>query len=288
MQQFGQYLKSEREKRGVRLEEIASSTKIHIQNLNLMEEDRWKDLPQEPFIRGFISAYARYLGLDNKETLKLFSDFQTPPEKIVEENEQASASSSKLAEPNATFNPPPKESSSVEVSEFKPLEKAPLPKSTQIKAVLAAGVLLGVTLVVMMTRSSTDTAEPEVQVQTNNQAVPAAPATPETSALQPTTPTEAAAPTQVEAPKENSDGAIVKAESEPPKKESENPPAIQTQANTKLGSEIPTSTESKSEPQKTKKSVENSSPPKPTTPPQTVASASAATNKEPVTQEPQT
>ncbi|NBY18962.1 helix-turn-helix domain-containing protein [bacterium] len=66
MQPFGRYLKSEREKRGIRLEEIASSTKIHIQNLALMEEDRWKELPQDPFIRGFISAYARYIGLDNK------------------------------------------------------------------------------------------------------------------------------------------------------------------------------------------------------------------------------
>ena len=71
MQLFGTYLKEEREKREVRLEEIASSTKIHIQSLLLMEENRWKELPQEPFIRGFIAAYAKYLGLDSKETLKL-------------------------------------------------------------------------------------------------------------------------------------------------------------------------------------------------------------------------
>lgn len=38
MQMLGQYLKSEREKKGIRLEEIASSTKINIQNLVLMEE----------------------------------------------------------------------------------------------------------------------------------------------------------------------------------------------------------------------------------------------------------
>lgn len=280
MQQFGQYLKSEREKRGVRLEEIASSTKIHIQNLNLMEEDRWKELPQEPFIRGFISAYARYLGLDNKETLKLFSHYQNPPEKIVEENVHASASISELTDPDAEFNSNPQETPQIETSDFKKVEKAPLPKSTQIKAVLAAGVLLGVTLVVMMTRSSTDKSEPEVQVQANNQAVPAVPATPETNNLQPTTPTEPVAPVQTEPPKENSDVPIAKTEIEPPKKESENNPTVQTQANNKINSETPSPAEPKSEAEKPKTSVENLSPSKATTPAQNLASASTATDKE--------
>lgn len=80
MQQLGQYLKLEREKRGIRLEEIASSTKINIQNLILIEEDRWNELPQEPFIRGFITAYAKYLGLNPQEILNRFYQSQKTEE----------------------------------------------------------------------------------------------------------------------------------------------------------------------------------------------------------------
>lgn len=92
MHPFGTYLKEEREKREIRLEEIASSTKIHIQSLLLMEENRWKELPQEPFIRGFIAAYAKCLGLDSKDTLKLFSQSQAAMDTLIDENFEASTS----------------------------------------------------------------------------------------------------------------------------------------------------------------------------------------------------
>ncbi|NBX69411.1 MAG: helix-turn-helix domain-containing protein [Proteobacteria bacterium] len=136
MQPFGRYLKTEREKRGIRLEEIASSTKIHIQNLALMEEDRWKELPQDPFIRGFISAYARYIGLDNRETLKLFSQYQSSPDSIASENIEASSSqSSSVAHPNAEV--PPVE---------KKLKQEPNPlsisKSYPLRTVLLAALLI--------------------------------------------------------------------------------------------------------------------------------------------------
>jgi cytoskeletal protein RodZ len=145
MQSFGQYLKSEREKRGIRLEEIASSTKIHVQNLSLMEEDRWKELPQEPFIRGFISAYAKYLGLDNKETLKKFSESQNSPESISQENLEASAFEVTTSKETEIPAPPKKLSSE--------LKKLNLNSSVQVKAVLVAAILLVVTLVVLSQRS---------------------------------------------------------------------------------------------------------------------------------------
>ncbi len=138
MQPFGHYLKSEREKRGVRLEEIASSTKIHIQNLNLMEKDRWKELPQEPFVRGFISAYARYLGLDNKETLKLFSQSQTSPENIAEENLEASASVTRPKSPSV-------EIPSTEKNISNKLKQISLNKTTQVRA----GLLVVLFLVIL-------------------------------------------------------------------------------------------------------------------------------------------
>lgn len=72
MDHFGSYLKSQREAKNIRLEEIASITKIHLHNLHLLEKGEWNQLPPEPFIRGFIIAYSKYIGLDTKDTVKRF------------------------------------------------------------------------------------------------------------------------------------------------------------------------------------------------------------------------
>ena len=68
----GDFLKNHREQKGIRLEEIASITKIHIHSLELIERESWSKLPPEPFIRGFLTAYAKYVGADPRETLRKF------------------------------------------------------------------------------------------------------------------------------------------------------------------------------------------------------------------------
>jgi len=160
MQPLGSYLKSEREKRGIQLEEIASSTKIHIQNLILMEEDRWKELPQEPFIRGFISAYARYVGLDNKETLKLFSQYQGS-QAVAQQNLEAGSSS-------------PKTDISKSVDSSSPTDKRENPSqglnSNPLKlALIAAGIVIIITLVAVNFASSRKTPATTPVVQTQNE-----------------------------------------------------------------------------------------------------------------------
>lgn len=74
MENFGEYLKAEREKKNIRLEEIASITKIHLHSLELLEANRIDELPPEPFLRGFIIAYAKYVGLDPRATITRFMD----------------------------------------------------------------------------------------------------------------------------------------------------------------------------------------------------------------------
>lgn len=81
METFGTYLKAHREKRGIRLEEIASITKIHLHTLELLEAGVWDKLPPEPFIRGFIIAYGKYVGLDPKELLERYIEEVKPLEK---------------------------------------------------------------------------------------------------------------------------------------------------------------------------------------------------------------
>lgn len=74
MDSFGAYLKAHRESKGIRLEEIASITKIHLHSLELLEGNKWEQLPPEPFIRGFIIAYAKYVGLSGAEVIEKYRE----------------------------------------------------------------------------------------------------------------------------------------------------------------------------------------------------------------------
>ncbi|MBN1354662.1 helix-turn-helix domain-containing protein [bacterium] len=57
-------LKVERELRGVSLRELSGATKIPESHLRALEELQFQNLPDSIFIRGYIRAYADYLGLD--------------------------------------------------------------------------------------------------------------------------------------------------------------------------------------------------------------------------------
>ena len=64
--QVGQALREARTERGIELSEVERVTKIRTKFLRAMEEDRWEALPAPAYARGFLSAYARFLGLDEQ------------------------------------------------------------------------------------------------------------------------------------------------------------------------------------------------------------------------------
>jgi hypothetical protein len=64
--QVGQALREARTERGIQLNEVERVTKIRLRFLRAMEEDRWDDLPAPANVPGFISAYAKFLGLDEQ------------------------------------------------------------------------------------------------------------------------------------------------------------------------------------------------------------------------------
>jgi cytoskeleton protein RodZ len=66
---FGEYLRREREMRGVSLEEISVATKISIRFLQAIENEQLSKLPGGIFSRSFVRTYARYLGLDEERVL---------------------------------------------------------------------------------------------------------------------------------------------------------------------------------------------------------------------------
>jgi cytoskeletal protein RodZ len=67
--QVGQILHEARTERGIELSEVERVTKIRVKFLQAMEEDRWEALPAPAYARGFLSIYARFLGLDQKALL---------------------------------------------------------------------------------------------------------------------------------------------------------------------------------------------------------------------------
>ncbi|MBI2605137.1 MAG: DUF4115 domain-containing protein [Deltaproteobacteria bacterium] len=72
---LGEYLRAEREKRSITIEQIASATKISVKLLHALESDNYDALPAKPFVRGFASSYSRYLGIDPGEMLSRFESF---------------------------------------------------------------------------------------------------------------------------------------------------------------------------------------------------------------------
>lgn len=71
---FGQYLRRERELRKIPLEEIARVTRINHHYLEALEEGREEDLPALPFVKGFLTAYAKHIGLNPDEVLTYFDE----------------------------------------------------------------------------------------------------------------------------------------------------------------------------------------------------------------------
>ena len=66
---FGARLKEQREKHGITLDQISKSTKIGARFLQALEEDHFERLPGGIFNRGFVRAYARFVGMDEEQAI---------------------------------------------------------------------------------------------------------------------------------------------------------------------------------------------------------------------------
>jgi cytoskeleton protein RodZ len=81
MDDFGGKLRQARERRGISLRQIASSTKIAAAALEALEKNDISKLPGGIFSRAFVRSYAVEVGLDPDDTVKEFLDRfnQDPP-----------------------------------------------------------------------------------------------------------------------------------------------------------------------------------------------------------------
>jgi hypothetical protein len=113
MQTVGEYLKKERQARDLSVREISQATKISQYYLEFLERDEYCKLPQGPYIKGYISSYARLINVDVEQALKLYEikqqtqknsaaihlekrSLRTTKGLTAEEHEQASDQSDKM------------------------------------------------------------------------------------------------------------------------------------------------------------------------------------------------
>jgi curved DNA-binding protein CbpA len=62
---------------GIELGEVASSSKISLEHLHSIEEDRFDALPSPVYVRGFVKQFARCLGLDPAAVSKSYYEMMT-------------------------------------------------------------------------------------------------------------------------------------------------------------------------------------------------------------------
>ena len=99
VEDFGSYLKSERELRGVTLEELHSKTKIPYRYLQALENNQFDELPEEVFIRGYLRSISHVIGAQEDEVLSTYMDIKKTAPSIGAEN------SSTLNQKHSTLEP---------------------------------------------------------------------------------------------------------------------------------------------------------------------------------------
>ncbi|MBL8149315.1 MAG: DUF4115 domain-containing protein [Blastocatellia bacterium] len=80
METIGQELKRRREERNIALRDVAEATRIGIRFLHAMETDDFKQLPGGIYLRSFIRAYAKFIGMDEDEAIVKYRKQTNQPE----------------------------------------------------------------------------------------------------------------------------------------------------------------------------------------------------------------
>ena len=73
-EKLGQFLRRERTRKGIFLSEVSEKTCVRTYYLESIEEGDFKKLPPSLIARGFVRAYANYVGVDEDAAAQLFDD----------------------------------------------------------------------------------------------------------------------------------------------------------------------------------------------------------------------
>lgn len=176
LQGIGEILKKTREAKGITLDEVAEVTKIRSKYLEAIEKEDFQTLPGEVYVRGFVTAYLKYLGIKDQPEVteimktKIVQPQEPAPAHIEDEKEKekerqtrakkrnkaAHASNSRKKMPAASF-------------EEKPLSK----KSSMIIILSIVAIVILLALQWVYTKSQQDEIPPaNMQQQQNNENQP--------------------------------------------------------------------------------------------------------------------
>lgn len=76
METPGEYLSRERELRGVTVEDISLALKMSLRLVKALEHDDYESLPHPTYVKGFVRAYAVYLGIDEDDAVLRYEAYQ--------------------------------------------------------------------------------------------------------------------------------------------------------------------------------------------------------------------
>ena len=74
---LGEKLRQAREERGISISEVAEQTRISKQYLECIENNDYKILPGGIFNKGFLKSFAKYVGVDEQEALRDYTQLMT-------------------------------------------------------------------------------------------------------------------------------------------------------------------------------------------------------------------
>lgn len=148
MESPGDYLKREREQRGVSLLKIFETTRVPMKYLEAIEADRLEAMPHPTFVKGYIRSYCKVLGLDENDAVLRFDVWLSEKES---ENQEAGKPKPIQELKRAKASPP------------KPKRETKVPAGLGKIAVVAAGVIV-VILAYTLTKRDLSAPEPQVTV----------------------------------------------------------------------------------------------------------------------------
>lgn len=96
----GRYIKEQRKRQGMSIDQLAAATKIPRTSLELLEADEHDGLPGPVFVKGFLRCCARALGLEPEVVMELVYDRER--ELLVARRRERPAATSSAGTPEAS------------------------------------------------------------------------------------------------------------------------------------------------------------------------------------------
>jgi transcriptional regulator with XRE-family HTH domain len=88
---FCEYLRAQRERASLSIEDIARVTKIPERSLRQLEEGKFEELPGDVFVRGFLRSYARVVGVNAEDVVRRYAMCGLDPAPVASELAQVAA-----------------------------------------------------------------------------------------------------------------------------------------------------------------------------------------------------